>query len=295
MQAALPTIETAVIGGSGLYNMPELTDITQIEVETPYGNPSAAIVCGQLQGKPIAFLPRHGIGHVYTPSTVPYRANIFALKRLGVRQIIAVNACGSLREDYQPGDIVIPDQLIDLTRGTRERTFFDTGLVGHVSVADPFCGALGISVAQAVRDAGGTVHEGGVYVTVEGTRFSTRGESNLYRQWGCSIIGMTTSPEAFLAREAEMCYTTMSHVTDFDVWHTSETPVTVEMVMRTMAQNLSIAKQAILNLIATFDSHRDCTCHTALDNTIMTDPRYRSQSMLEKLHPLLDRLNSRTS
>jgi len=279
-----------VIGGSGLYQMPELTDVTTVAVDTPFGKPSADLVVGTLRGKRVAFLPRHGLGHVYTPATVPYRANICALKMLGVKQIIAVNACGSLREDYAPGDIVLPDQLFDHTRGTRPRTFFDTGLVAHVSVADPFCAHLNSVTAAAVAQAGGTVHRGGAYITIEGTRFSTRGESEVYRQWGMSIIGMTTSPEAFLAREAEMCYVTMSHVTDYDVWHVSEEAVTVDKVIATMHHNLEIAQNAVANAVAALDEHRDCACHRALDNAIMTDRARIPADVLDRMRPIVGRL-----
>ncbi len=279
-----------MIGGSGLYQMPELTDVTTIAVDTPFGKPSADIVIGTLRGKRVAFLPRHGVGHVFTPSTVPYRANIAALKMLGVKQIIAVNACGSLREDYAPGDIVLPDQLFDHTRGTRPRTFFDTGMVAHVSVADPFCAHLNGVTADAVEKAGGHVHRGGAYITIEGTRFSTRGESEVYRQWGMSIIGMTTCPEAFLAREAEMCYVTMSHVTDYDVWHVSEEAVTVDKVIATMHHNLEIAQNAVANAVAALDEHRDCACHHALDNAIMTDPARIPADVLERMRPIVGRL-----
>jgi 5'-methylthioadenosine phosphorylase len=233
----------------------------------------------------VAFIPRHGIGHVYTPTTVPYRANICALKMLGVRYIVAVNACGSLREDYAPGHIVIPDQLFDHTKADRGRSFFDTGLVAHISVADPFCAELNRITAQAVRDVGGTIHEGGTYITIEGPRFSTRGESQIYRQWGCSIIGMTTCPEAFLAREAEIGYTTMSHITDYDVWH--EQPVSVEMVMQTFHNNLRIAQQAVARTVELLDESMDCACHHTLDGAIMTDA---SAIQFGRLRPIVGRL-----
>lgn len=279
-----------VIGGSGLYRMPELTDIVSTSVDTPFGKPSAGIVIGTLRGKRVAFLPRHGIGHVYTPSTVPYRANICALKMLGVRQIIAVNACGSLREDYAPGHIVVPDQLFDATKADRGRSFFDSGLVAHVSVAEPFCGELSALTAESVRRSGGTVHESGTYITIEGPRFSTKGESMIYRQWGCSIVGMTTCPEAFLAREAEICYTTMSHITDYDVWHTSEEPVTVEMVVATMNRNLQVAQHAIADAVERLDENRDCSCHHALDSAIMTDRAAIAPETLSRLRPIVGRL-----
>jgi len=285
----METVRIAVIGGSGLYNMPDIADIKRYDIDTPFGQPSAPIVVGTLRGQRVAFLPRHGIGHVYTPSTVPYRANIFALKQLGVRQIIGVNACGSLREDYAPGDIVMPHQLIDYTKADRGRSFFDTGLVAHISVADPFCATLREASYEAVRRAGGSAHADGTFVIVEGPRFSTRGESQIFRQLGCDIIGMTTCPEAFLAREAEICYASMAHITDYDVWHTSEAPVTVDMVVETLHRNLETAQQAIANCVETLDSERDCDCHHALDNAIMTDSRHVSADVVERLHPIVGR------
>lgn len=283
------TVEIGVIGGSGLYNMPEITDKRVETINTPYGAPSAGVVIGTLRGKRVAFLPRHGTGHVYTPTTVPYRANIYALKSLGVKYIIGVNACGSLREDYAPGDIAIPDQLYDQTKAERGRTFFDTGLVAHVSVADPFCKELSAVLFNSVVKAGGKVHRGGVFVIIEGPRFSTRGESAIYRGWGCSLIGMTTCPEAFLAREAEIAYATMAHVTDYDVWHVSEEPVTVDVVIATMNRNLEIAQKAIAEAIEMLDTSRVCDCHHALDNAIMTSHDHIAPGIREKLLPILAR------
>ncbi len=279
------TIEIGVIGGSGLYHMPELTDVTTQRIDTPFGTPSADVVIGTLGGKRVAFIPRHGIGHVFTPSTVPYRANICALKMLGVRFAIAVNACGSLQEDYAPGHICIPDQLIDMTKADRGRSFFETGLVGHVSVADPFCRELSDVAVQAVRDVGGIVHDGGAYVTIEGPRFSTRGESAVFRSWGAAIIGMTTCPEAFLAREAEIAYTSMSHITDYDVWH--KEPVNVEMVMRTFHENLRVAQLAVARAVELLDVTTDCACHHTLDGAIMTDPNV---AKVGRLAPIVGRL-----
>lgn len=279
-----------VIGGSGLYSMPELTVLETLEIETPFGRPSSAVVIGELGGQRVAFIARHGAGHVFTPSAVPYRANIYALKQLGVRKLIAVNACGSLREDYAPGDVVIPDQLFDYTKDERGRSFFGPGLVAHVSVADPLCAELNARAAAATRAVGGIVHEGGVYVTIEGPRFSTRGESEVFRRLGCSIVGMTTCPEAFLAREAEMCYTTISHVTDYDVWHTSAEPVTVEMVMETMHHNLRIAQKAVAALVADLDATEDCACQHALDHAVMTARSSVSPEMVAQLRPIVGRL-----
>jgi len=193
-------IHIGVIGGSGLYNMPQLTDVEHRHMDTPFGAPSAAITIGRLGGVPAAFIPRHGVGHVFLPQEVPYRANIYALKMLGVRWVVGINACGSLREDYAPGHIVVPDQIFDNKRSRAEHTFFGEGLVAHIGVADPFCASLSHLVAESVREAGGTVHEGGTSVVIEGPRFSTKAESYFFRQAGFSILSMTSSPEAFLAR-----------------------------------------------------------------------------------------------
>jgi 5'-methylthioadenosine phosphorylase len=265
------SIRIGVIGGSGLYQMPQLTDIEELDIDTPFGKPSDAIIAGKISGVQVAFIPRHGRGHTYMPGEVPYRANIYALKSLGVERVIAVSACGSLREDYAPGHIVIPDGLFDHTKDQRGRTFFGEGLVAHIGIADSFCADLSAWVGQSVRASGGHIHEGGAYITVEGPRFSTRAESNVYRGWGMSIIGMTTSPEAYLAREAEMCYAVMAHVTDYDVWHESEEAVTVEMVIKTMGGNLDLARNALADLIPRIVSEdRTCACGQALEHAILT-------------------------
>ncbi len=238
----------AVIGGSGLYSMPGLTDIIEHRMSTPFGDPSDAIVTGTLAGQRVAFLPRHGRGHRYSPGEVPSRANIYALKSLGVTHIVSVSACGSLREELKPLDIVVPDQLLDYTRGRRIASFFDNGIVAHVGVAEPVSPSLSAALAQAVKDVGGTVHEGGTFITIEGPRFSTKAESRAYRAWGCDIIGMTACPEAFLAREAEIDYAIMAHVTDYDVWRESEEAVTVAMVIERLNANLTLAQKAIAQL-----------------------------------------------
>jgi len=277
-----------VIGGSGLYGMDSLTSVQEINIETPFGKPSSPIVLGELGGKTIAFIARHGIGHFISPSEVNYRANLYALKSIGVRQILSISACGSLREDYEPGQIVIPNQLFDNTKN-RNRTFFGDGLVAHISIADPFCPELSELVAKSVEMAGGSVHRGGAFVTIEGPRFSTRVESNVYRSWGMSIIGMTTSPEAFLAREAEMCYAVMAHVTDYDVWHVSEEPVTVEMVVKILQSNTSLAQQAIGNLVAQLPYDPSCNCNHALRDALITDPQRIPEATKERLSILVDR------
>ncbi|MEO8609781.1 MAG: S-methyl-5'-thioadenosine phosphorylase [Chloroflexota bacterium] len=282
-------VSIAVIGGSGLYKMPEITDKVTHVIPTPFGQPSGDIIVGTLRGKRVAFLPRHGVGHIHIPTSVPYRANIYALKMLGVKYILAVNACGSLREDYAPGHIVIPDQIFDYTN-LRDRSFFGDGLVAHVSVADPFCPELNEALYRAVIRVGGTVHRGGTFLIEEGPRFATRGESKIFRQFGCSLIGMTTAPEAFLAREAEIAYATMAHVTDYDVWHVSEEPVTVEKVIATLRQNVEIAQAALAAAIENLDEHVDCTCHKALDNAIMTEHNAIPQAVLEKLKPIVGRI-----
>lgn len=279
-----PTI--AVIGGSGLYNITGLEDITTIDIETPFGKPSSPIVTGKLENTRIAFLARHGAGHQIMPAEVNYRANIYALKSLGVERIISISACGSLREDFAPGDIVVPDQLFDFTRD-RKRTFFGGGLVAHISVADPFCNELSASLYQALTDTEATVHRGGSFITIEGPRFSTRLESNTYRSWGMSIIGMTTSPEAFLAREAEMCYAVMAHVTDYDVWHISEEPVSVEMVIDILNKNTVLAQEGLKNLLKNLPGSRSCECNNALAGALITDPEEIPPEIIDKLDLLV--------
>ena len=264
-------ITLAIIGGSGLYSMPDLTDTKEFDLETPFGKPSAPVVVGTLEERRVAFLARHGIGHHIMPSEVNYRANIYALKSLGAERVVSISACGSLREDYAPGQIVIPDQLFDNTKG-RARTFFGEGLVAHIGTADPFCSDLSTQLEKAVAQTGATVHSGGAFITIEGPRFSTKAESNTFRGWGMSIIGMTTSPEAFLAREAEMCYAVMAHVTDYDVWHVNKAPVTVEMVIQILNRNTTVAQAAIRNLVRSLPAKRACKCGSALANALITHP-----------------------
>lgn len=278
----------AVIGGSGLYGMKDLKVLESVTPDTPYGAISSPILIGELAGRKVAFLARHGIGHTISPTEVNYRANIYALKMLGVRKIISISACGSLREDYAPGHIVIPDNLVDFTR-RRKRTYFEEGLVAHVGTATPYCDDLSNLTARAIMDAGGTLHRGGTLITIEGPRFSTKAESNMYRQWGMSIIGMTAAPEAFLAREAEICYVTMAHVTDYDVWHVSEEPVTVDMVLRTLHNNTETAQQAILNLVQSPTLEADCLCQHALQGALITDPSKIRPDTRKKLAWLVDR------
>jgi 5'-methylthioadenosine phosphorylase len=268
----LAEIELGIIGGSGLYKMDTLTDVEERVVETPFGKPSDAVIIGSLYGRRLAFIPRHGRGHVLTPNEVPYRANIYALKSLGVKYLVGVSACGSLREEYAPGHVVIPDQLFDHTKGRREMSFFGDGLVAHVNVADPFSPEISRALAAAVHTAGGTVHEGGTFITIEGPRFSTKGESNTYRQWGMSLIGMTTSPEAYLAAEAEIAYACMAHVTDYDVWHETQEPVTVEQVVRVLMGNTQIAQEAIGQLVQQMSTWAgDFPAHHALKDALITE------------------------
>lgn len=276
----------AVIGGSGLYQMSGLENAEEIIVETPFGKPSAPITIGTLEGMRVAFLARHGIGHHITPTEVPYRANIYALKSLGVERVISISACGSLREDYAPGHIVIPDNIFDYTKD-RARSFFGEGFVAHISVADPFCNDLSNQLEQAVRATGANLHRGGSFITIEGPRFSTKAESNTYRAWGMSIIGMTAAPETFLAREAELCYATMAHVTDYDVWHESESPVTVEMVIQTLNKNTQIAQDAIRNLVRELKAERACTCGQALATALITNPKVIPAKTRKKLDLLV--------
>lgn len=278
----------AIIGGSGLYSMGGLSNSHEYFPETPFGRPSAPIIVGTLEDQRVAFLARHGIGHIHTPSSVPYRANIFALKLLGVERIVSVSACGSLRDDFTPGDIVIPNQLMDFTR-QRISTFFEDGIAAHVSVADPFCPELSKQVYQAVLSAGGTVHNTGNLITIEGPRFSTRAESNTFRSLGMSVINMSTAPEAFLAREAEICYSVMNHVTDYDVWHVSEDPVSVNMVIEILNRNTDLAQQAVHNLVRNLTLQRDCECGNALASALITDTNVISEITVSKLQPLLSK------
>ena len=278
----------AVIGGSGLYDMPALKEVETLEMDTPFGSPSSPITVGTLSGRRVAFLARHGIGHHISPSEVNYRANIFALKMLGVQHVVGINACGSLQDKYAPGHIVIPDQVFDFTRG-RARTFFGEGLVVHIGTADPFCNALSAQVYEATVQAGGTAHQGGNFITIEGPRFSTRAESHTFRAWGMSLIGMTTCPEVFLAREAEMCFACMAHVTDYDVWHVSEEPVTVEMVVRTLFNNTALAQKAIQILVEKLPLENPCDCQHALRDAIITRPECIPAETRKKLSLLVDK------
>lgn len=271
----MESIPNAVIGGSGLYNLEGLTHVQEFTVDTPFGKPSDAIIVGELNGIRVAFLPRHGRGHVLSPTELPVRANIWALKSLGVKRIIASSACGSLREDYAPRHIVIPDQLYDRTRHRAPHTFFDGGIVAHIGFADPFCPCLRQILIDGATEAGATVHDRGTMVVMEGPQFSTKAESETYRKLGFDTIGMTALPEAKMAREAEICYATMNLVTDYDVWYPEHDAVTVDMVIANMMANLETAKTIIryaLPAMEALEEQPECGCQSALAGAIMTSP-----------------------
>ena len=287
-------IPNAVIGGSGLYQLEGMTGIQEIEVDTPFGEPSDAIIVGELQGIRVAFLPRHGRGHRISPTELPSRANIYALKSLGVKRILASSACGSLREDMAPRHIVIADQLYDRTRHRAPHTFFEGGIVAHIGFADPFCPCLRQMLLDGARAAGATVHDGGTMVVMEGPQFSTRAESRAYRQLGFDTIGMTALPEAKLAREAEICYATMNLVTDYDVWYEGHDDVTVEMVVATMLANVQTAKDIIRYALPEMEALEyaatdSCGCGRALAGAIITDPACVPQPKKEQLRLLIDK------
>jgi 5'-methylthioadenosine phosphorylase len=263
-------IQLAVIGGSGVYDMEALTEVEERRVTTPFGEPSDAVTVGTLAGRRVAFLPRHGRGHRLTPTEVNARANIWALKSLGVERIVSVTACGSLREEIAPRHVVVPDQIFDHTRARGPYTFFGDGLVVHIGFDEPYCPHLSDLLYQAVQASGGTVHRGGTFITIEGPRFSTKAESQIYRQWGCDVIGMTAVPEAQLAREAEICYAAMAHVTDYDVWHETEEAVNVEMLIANLRANTALAKRAIEYVAAHLLDESSCVCGSALATAILT-------------------------
>jgi 5'-methylthioadenosine phosphorylase len=291
----MATRKLGVIGGSGLYAVDGLQDAGWHGVDTPWGAPSDQLYCGTLGGLEIVFLPRHGRGHVHGPSDVPYRANIDALKRLGVTDVISVSACGSFRETMAPGDFVIVDQFIDRTTA-REKSFFGAGCVAHVSMAHPVCADLRAICAEAARAAGVTVHDGGTYLAMEGPQFSTLAESNLYRDhWGCDVIGMTNMPEAKLAREAELCYASIAMVTDYDCWHPAHDAVKVSEIIRVLTGNADKARTMISGLPARLERDRaPCPqgCDTALDHALITAPEARDPAMIKKLDAIAGRVLS---
>ena len=283
----MPDPAVGFIGGSGLYDMEGLTNASEVDIETPYGRPSDSIVTGELDGIAVAFLPRHGRGHRISPSELPVRANIYAMKQLGVQRLISISAVGSLKEEMKPLDLVVPDQIIDRTR-ERPSTFFGDGLVAHVGFADPFCPALR---RQAVETGSTetTVHGSGTYVVIEGPQFSTRAESEMHRSWGASIVGMTALPEARLAREAEMCYVTLAFVTDYDVWHEAEEDVSVELVVQNLMQNVRTGQAIIRRMASKVLGRRSCGCDRALENAIITSRDLISPATRNRLGLLVDK------
>lgn len=280
--------EIGIIGGSGLYDMADVTDREEVTVSTPFGEPSAPYVLGTLRGKRVAFLARHGAGHRVTPSELNFRANIFGLKTLGVEFILSASAVGSLKEEYRPADIVIPDQFFDRTKG-RPSTFFGRGLVGHVGFAHPFCKILSGIAYESGQKAGATMHKGGTYVCMEGPQFSTLAESRLYRSWGMDIIGMTNLQEAKLAREAEICYTTIALVTDYDCWHPDHDSVTVDMIIATLNRNSAAAQQIIAGAVEKLPYERTCECASALKYALITRPDVIPDSIKKDLAPIIGR------
>lgn len=285
----MPQAKIGVIGGSGLYQMEGMTDVEEVEVETPFGKPSDVITIGKVEGVPMAFLPRHGRGHRISPTEIPVRANIWALKSLGVEWVISVSAVGSLRENIAPRDLVIPDQLFDRTK-SRVNSFFEGGIVVHVTFAEPFCPTLSSLLLESARELGDVkVHQGGAYVCIEGPFFSTKAESNVYRSWGMDIIGMTALPEAKLAREAELCYATIACATDYDVWHASHESVTVEMVISNLGANVANAQRILRSVAQKIPADRSanaCECPGALSTAIITD-RSRIPADVKERYDLL--------
>ena len=282
----MENVKIGIIGGSGLYDMAEVTDRSEVKLTTPFGDPSGPYVLGTLRGKRVAFLARHGAGHRLSPSELNFRANIYGMKLLGVEYILSASAVGSLKEEMKPLDIVIPDQFIDRTRG-RVSTFFGQGLVAHVGFAHPFCKPLSAIAYESGLAAGATTHKGGTYVCMEGPQFSTLAESNLYRSWGASIIGMTNLQEAKLAREAEICYTTIALVTDYDCWHPDHDSVTVEMIIANLTQNAKTAQQIIATAVDRLPFERTCECAASLKYALITRPDAIPAETKKNLAPLV--------
>ncbi len=275
-----------VIGGSGLYELEGLEEVQTISLTTPFGEPSDLFHIGRLNGIKLVFLPRHGKGHRIQPSSVNFRANIFGMKRLGAEWIIGVSAVGSMKESIHPGDIVIPNQFIDMTKG-RISTFFSDGIVGHVSFADPVCPVLSQILFHTVKDIGATVHDGGTYICIEGPQFSTRAESKLYRSWGVDVIGMTNLPEAKLAREAEICYSTIAFATDYDCWREEAGDVSIAEVLKIIAQSTKIAKSVIRHAVKNLPIKRDCVCATALKYAVITGKKMIPEKTKRDLEPII--------
>jgi 5'-methylthioadenosine phosphorylase len=282
-------VRLGIIGGSGLYQMPELTAIEEVKVDTPFGPPSDSFIVGTLEGERVAFLPRHGRGHRLTPTEVPFRANIYAMKLLGVESILSASAVGSLQEKYAPLDMVIPDQFFDRTRGrVRESTFFGEGIVAHISFAHPVCGRLGNVLEQSCAVADVKAHRGGTYLCMEGPAFSTLAESNVYRSWGMDIIGMTNLQEAKLAREAEICYATLALVTDYDCWHPGHDAVSIETVVEYLNKNVRNAQLILREATRLMKgSERSCKCGSALQHAIFTAPNLWPEATTKKLEAII--------
>jgi 5'-methylthioadenosine phosphorylase len=285
-------VKIGIIGGSGLYKMEGMTGVEKVKVSTPFGEPSGAIILGNLEGVRVAFLPRHGEGHRISPSELPAKANIYALKSLGVERIISVCAVGSLKEEIEPLDVVIPDQLIDATKG-RASTFFTDGIVGHVSFAEPFCPLLSQISFEASTKVGAKVHKGGTYLGMEGPQLSTRAESQLYRSWGAEVIGMTALPEAKLAREAEICYVTLALVTDYDCWHPTYESVTTEMILANLRKGIDTVKRILKLLLPSVPQKRDCACAGALKYAIATEMKYIPEEKKKELELLIGKYSGR--
>jgi len=287
-------IRVGIIGGSGLYQMPELTNVEEVKVDTPFGPPSDAFIVGTLEGERVAFLPRHGRGHRLTPTEVPFRANIYAMKLLGVESILSASAVGSLQEKYAPLDMVIPDQFFDRTRGrVRESTFFGEGIVAHISFAHPVCGRLGDVLEASCGSADVKVHRGGTYLCMEGPAFSTVAESNVYRSWGMDIIGMTNLQEAKLAREAEICYATLALVTDYDCWHPGHDAVSIELVVEYLNKNVRNAQTILRESLKRMkDGDRSCKCGSALKHAIFTAPNLWPEATTQKLEAIIKKYRS---
>jgi 5'-methylthioadenosine phosphorylase len=278
----MPQAKIGVIGGTGLYDIEGMTGIEEVDINTPFGKPSDSIVVGRLDGVGIAFLPRHGKGHRISPTELPSRANIYALKSLGVEHIIAINSAGSFKKELAPGHLLIPDQLIDRTR-SRVSSFFGEGIVVHIPFADPFCPVLSQILFESAKKVGASVHKGGTYVVMEGPAFSTRAESRLYRSWGADIIGMTALPEAKLAREAEICYAIIGCITDYDSWWQHVEPVTVDVILDTMRRNIDSARKIIKLAVNSIPAVRTCECATALKTAIVTAPSVMPAGQKKKL------------
>ena len=277
-----------IIGGSGFYRMEGLTGARELRLDTPFGAPSSEIVLGTLEGVPVAFLPRHGPGHRILPGELPARANVYAMKTLGVEIIVGVSAVGSLREDIEPLHLVVPDQIIDRTRG-RPATFFGEGLVAHIAFADPFCPGLRPALVAAGREAGATVHNGGTCVAIEGPAFSTRAESNLYRTWGADVIGMTALPEAKLAREAEICYAVLACATDYDCWHEDEADVSAGLIVANLQKNVAVSQETLRLFLRRLPADRRCDCRDALAGALVTPFGQVPAETLARLEPLIAR------